>query len=104
MIGLPGNPTSAMVTGRLLLAPLVAGMAGRGDALEWRRIPLGGGLPPCGDRETFHRARLVERDAVPVTNADSSAQKALAEADLLLRSRPGDRAREAGEEVEAIDF
>ena len=29
VMGLPGNPTSAMVTARLLLAPLVAGLGGR---------------------------------------------------------------------------
>ena len=104
VIGLPGNPTSAMVTARLLLAPLVAGLAGRREGLEWRPVRLAAPLPACGDRETFHRARLAGGDAVPVANPDSSAQKALAEADLLLRSRPNDPAREAGEEVEALDF
>ena len=104
VMGLPGNPTSAMVTARLLLAPLVAGLAGRADALQWRKIRLAGPLAPCGDRETYHRARLADGHAVPVANSDSSAQKALAEADLLLRSRPNDPAREPGEEVEALDF
>ena len=104
VLGLPGNPTSAMVSARLLLAPLVAGLAGRGGALEWRSFPLAGPLPACGDRETFHRARLTEGRAVPLANQDSSAQKALAEADLLLRSRPHDPPRQAGEEIEALDF
>ena len=104
VLGLPGNPTSAMVTARLLLAPLVAGLAGRGGALEWRSLPLAEPLPACGDRETFHRARLTEAGAVPLANQDSSAQRALAEADLLLRSRPDDPPRPAGQEVEALDF
>ena len=104
VIGLPGNPTSAMVTARLLLAPLVAGLAGRGGALGWRRIALAGPLPACGDRETFHRARLTKAGAVPLANQDSGAQRALAEADLLLRSLPHDPPREAGEEIEALDF
>ena len=103
-MGLPGNPTSAMVTARLLLAPLVAGLGGNGDALEWRKVRLAAPLPLCGDRETFHRARCDSGQAVPVANADSSAQKALAEANLLLRSRPNDPAREPGEEIEALDF
>ena len=93
-----------MVTARLLLAPLVAGLAGRGGALLWRKLPLGEPLPACGERETFHRARLLEGRAVPVANQDSGAQKALAEADLLLRSRPNDPPRDAGEEIEALDF
>ena len=104
VLGLPGNPTSAMVTARLLLAPLVAGLAGRAGALEWRRLALGGPLPACGDRETFHRARLTAAGAAPAADQDSGAQKALAEADLLLRSRPNDPPRKAGDEIDALDF
>ncbi len=104
VIGLPGNPTSAMVTARLFLAPLVAGLAGREGPLRWRRRRLAHLLAACGDRETFHRARLGDDGATLLSNQDSSAQMALADADLLLRSRPHDLAREAGEEVEALDF
>lgn len=104
VLGLPGNPTSAMVTARLLLAPLVAGLAGRSATLSWRPVPLAALLPACGDRETFHRARLTEAGAMPLANQESGAQKALAEADLLLRSRPHDPPREAGYEIEALDF
>ncbi|MEA3063702.1 MAG: molybdopterin molybdotransferase, partial [Sphingomonadales bacterium] len=73
-------------------------------ALGWRNLPLGAPLPAGGDRETFHRARLTESGAVPLANQDSGAQKALAEADLLLRSRPHDPPRPAGYEIEALDF
>jgi molybdopterin molybdotransferase len=104
ILGLPGNPTSAMVTARLMLAPLVAGLAGRSAVLAWRPLPLAAPLPGCGDRETFHRARLAEGAALPLANQDSGAQKALAEADLLLRSRPNDPPRQAGEAIEALDF
>ncbi|MEA3062879.1 MAG: molybdopterin molybdotransferase [Sphingomonadales bacterium] len=104
VLGLPGNPTSAMVTARLLLAPLVAGLAARAEALAWRPLPLAAPLPACGDRETFHRARLTDAGAVPLANQDSGAQKALAQADLLLRSRPHDPPRQAGEEIDALDF
>lgn len=104
VLGLPGNPTSAMVTARLLLAPLVARLAGRDGALRWRRLPLAAPLAACGERETFHRARRDETGAVPLGNQDSSAQKALVEADLLVRSRPNEPAREPGEAVEALNF
>ena len=55
VLGLPGNPTSAMVTARLVLAPRVAGLAGRDPAalLNWRDVTLTAPLKPCGDRETF---------------------------------------------------
>jgi molybdopterin molybdotransferase len=104
VLGLPGNPTSAIVTARLLLAPLVAGRAGRAGALAWRSLPLAAPLAACGDRETFHRARLTGAGAVPLANQDSGAQRALAEADILVRSRPNDPARAVGDEIEALDF
>ena len=55
-IGLPGNPDSALVTARLLLAPLLAGLTGRAPTLRWRRAPLAEAIGrDCGDRETFVR-------------------------------------------------
>lgn len=62
IMGLPGNPTSAMVTTRLLLAPLLAGMRGQPieRALGWWAVPLKSSLTACGPRETFHRARSVD--------------------------------------------
>lgn len=106
VLGLPGNPTSALVTARLLLAPLVAGLGGRNpaSALCWRATPLAGALPPNGDRETFVRACLAGGRVQPLSNQDSGAQRALAEADVLIRRRPGAAAAEAGGTVDIIDF
>jgi molybdopterin molybdotransferase len=106
VIGLPGNPTSAMVTARLLLAPLLTGMTGRSveRALAWRSAPLGASLPACGDRETFHRAQQVGPAAIPLSFQDSGAQKALAMADLLVRQRIGAPAKPAGDLVDVLDF
>jgi molybdopterin molybdotransferase len=106
VIGLPGNPTSALVTARLFLAPLLAGMTGQPieRALAWRNVPLASPLKDCGPRETFHRARLVEGSAEILSFQDSSAQKALAEADLLLRQRANAPAQSPGELVQVLDF
>lgn len=106
VMGLPGNPTSAMVTARLLLAPLIAGLCGRdpGEALRWKDIPLAADLPQAGSRETFVRAAWEEDRAAPLDNQDSSAQRSLAAADLLLRQRTGATALKAGAMVEAISF
>ena len=106
VIGLPGNPTSALVTARLLLAPLLAGLSGRrvDEALRWRTLPLAESLGPCGDRETFHRARSADGAAEIIAFQDSSAQKALANADLLVRQRAHSPALEAGSAVEVLDF
>lgn len=106
VFGVPGNPTSAMVTARLLLAPLIAGLCGRptGDALHWRRVPLASPLPEAGPRETFHRARLRSGAAEILSFQDSSAQKALAQADLLVRQRADGSARDEGAMVDVLDF
>jgi len=106
VLGLPGNPTSALVTARLLLAPLVAGLAG-GDpreALKWRQLPLLSALPACGARETFVRGRAGDAGVSPVQNQDSGAQLALVESDLLIRRRPGATAAAPGEPVELLSF
>ncbi|HVU31057.1 MAG TPA: molybdopterin molybdotransferase MoeA, partial [Sphingomicrobium sp.] len=106
VMGLPGNPTSALVTARLLLAPLLCAMSGRPieAALDWRTMPLAAPLGGCGARETFHRARLSDGAAEILAFQDSSAQKALSEADLLVRQHANAQAVEAGELVEVLDF
>ena len=104
VMGLPGNPSSAMVTARLLLTPLLAGLSGREAALIWRESILGAPLGPCGDRETFVRGSWARGMAMPASYQDSGAQKTLADADLLIRRRAGAPAAEAGETVEIIDF
>ena len=95
------------MTARLLLAPLLAGLTGPAD----RRRACAGGpcrsrspLGPCGARETFHRARSVADGAEILAFQDSSAQKALAEADLLVRQRANSPALDPGSQVEVLDF
>jgi molybdopterin molybdotransferase len=106
VMGLPGNPTSALVTARLLLAPLLARLSGQSieAALKWRFAPLAAGLEQCGERETFHRARWSAGAVEILSNQDSSAQKVLAQADLLVRQRAHAPALGAGDLVETLDF
>lgn len=106
VMGLPGNPTSALVTSRLFLAPLVAGMSGQdpASAINWRKAMLSAPLPGCGNRETFVRARVSQDGVEPVSNQDSSAQKMLVEADLLVRREAGAAPAAAREFVPVLDF
>lgn len=106
VMGLPGNPTSALVTARLLLAPLLAGMTGRPalDALRWRRATLAEAVGPAGDRETFSRGRWAGDTVALLPNQDSGAQKTLALAELLVRRPAGDTGIAAGASVEMLDF
>lgn len=106
IVGLPGNPGSAMVTGRLFLAPLVAGLAGRDPAalLHWQDVALTAPLPACGDRETFERGRRLDGGVAILDARESGDQKALAAADVLIRRRPGSPGLEAGETVSVLTF
>jgi molybdopterin molybdotransferase len=106
ILGLPGNPTSAMVTTRLLLAPLLTGMSGRGigQALAWRRATLAEAIGPAGDRETFARARWTGERVTLLPNQDSGAQKMLATAELLVRRPAGTLGFEAEAWVDVLDF
>lgn len=106
VLGLPGNPTSAMVTARLFLLPLLARLQGQvmAEVLRWRLLPLASRLPATGSRETFTRARLDDGGLTPLSNQDSGAQRALSEADWLIRCPPDQPARGAGHAVTALPF
>ena len=106
VVGLPGNPTSALVTARLLLVPLLAGMTGQPlqRGLAWRKAPLATPLGACGACETLHRARLANGAAEVLSFQDSSAQKALAQAELIVRQGANTPALDVGDAVEVLDF
>jgi len=101
VLGLPGNPTSALVTGRLLLAPLLAAMQGRPleQALAWEAARLSAPLPACDLRETFHRATLAGGEAKPLCFQESHAQKALSDASAVIRQGANSPPRHAGDKV-----
>lgn len=107
VVGLPGNPTSALVTARLFLAPLLAGLAGSdpASALAWETAETVDDLPAVGDRETFVRGvRQPDGRVGAVANQDSGAQKALAQSDVLIRRAAGMARAGAGERVEFLAF
>ena len=106
VLGLPGNPTSAMVTARLFLQPLLAALQGgmAGEELRFSPVRLATTLDEAGGRETFVRARATGDGLVPLSNQLSGAQSPLAQADWLIRCGAGEPMREAGELVSAIAF
>jgi molybdopterin molybdotransferase len=73
-------------------------------ALAWRAMPLTSSLGACGERESFHRARTADGKAEILSFQDSSAQKALAAADLLVRQRAHAPALDDGAIVDVLDF
>ena len=106
ILGLPGNPTAALVTARLFLAPLIAGLAGRGaqSALVWRRRALAEGLEATQQWECFFGGQSDGDLVRPCASRDSSAQKALAAVDVLIRRGPQSPSAEPGGYVETLDF
>ncbi|MFO7856704.1 MAG: molybdopterin molybdotransferase MoeA, partial [Paracoccaceae bacterium] len=109
MVGLPGNPVSAMVCGRLFLQPAVDALLGLPAAAPPRlRAVLAGAIGPTGPREHYARARIVETppDGPPcveiVSHQDSSLLSVLSDADCLAVLPAGAGARAAGETVEII--
>jgi len=105
MVGLPGNPVSAMVCGHVFLAPMIRAMLGLGQARAPRRTaPLATDLAEAGPREHYMRARLSDGRLVPEADQDSSLLSVLARADALLIRPDGDGPRRAGELTEYIPF
>ncbi len=106
VIGLPGNPTAALVTARLFLAPLIAGMAGRGaaSALAWRRRALAEPLEATGAWACLVGAQLRDGAALPFANRDSSSQRTLAAVEALIRRAPHEPFANTGDFVETLDF
>ena len=107
LVGLPGNPVSAMVCGRIFLVPAVERMLGLEAALPRRRAAvLGHDIGANGPREHYMRARIDESGADPVATAferqDSSLLSVLAQANALVVRPPGDPAKRKGESVEFI--
>ena len=107
MLGLPGNPVSAIVTALLFMQPLIRAMQGHAAPQPvMRRAALACDLPPEGDRQHYLRAVLREdgRGTViePFDDQDSARLGLLAWADALLVRPGGDPARRAGEMVSYI--
>ncbi len=111
VLGLPGNPVSALVCAFVFLRPLMAAMLG--TRMEPRTVPaiLGADVPENDERQDNLRVRL-ERDetgrliALPFSRQDSAMLRALARADGLLVRPPFAAPLAAGAPVEVvlIDF
>jgi len=108
MLGLPGNPVSAMVCGEIFLRPAVEAMLGLPARPRPREAArLAHPIPANGPREHYARARLSTDPAgtrmVEIfENQDSSLTATLARANALALLPVGAPARAAGDPVEVI--
>jgi molybdopterin molybdotransferase len=108
VLGLPGNPVSALICSLLFLVPALErlqGLPGLGPATE--PAVAGADLPANDRRQDYLRARL-DRDeagqwrATPFRKQDSSMMSALAGADALILRPPHTPAAPAGTPIPII--
>lgn len=100
MVGLPGNPVSAMVCGHVFLAPMIRKMLGLvAEVPSLRQARLGTALGPNGPREHYMRAVIRNDEMTAFDNQDSSLLTVLSQANALLVRPPNDPPRPAGSVV-----
>lgn len=106
LIGLPGNPVSAMVCAQLFIRPAIAKMLGCAFQPPIITAVLASPLPANGKRQDYVRARLETGSgqvvASPFRLQDSSTQKIFAEAHALIIRPPDSPAAAEGDRVEAL--
>jgi molybdopterin molybdotransferase len=106
LLGLPGNPASALVCAELFLKPILDAFQGAQPGPALRQARLSTALSANGPREHWMRARLEHRGAElwaePYRDQDSSLVTVFAAADALLKRPPGAPAAAEGGLVEVL--
>jgi len=107
VLGLPGNPASALVCAELFLRPLLAALTGADPALSMSAGVLAAPLPATGPREHWMRAtRTVDAEGrvrvTPFPDQDSSLIGVFSRADCLVMRPAGAAAADEGEAVELL--
>ncbi len=103
MIGLPGNPVSAMVCGHVFVLPVLRKMLGLGaDPAPRQTVRLANSLTANGPREHYMRARLTDGQVVVFDKQDSALLTVLSDANCLVVRPPNDGARLPGDRMEII--
>lgn len=108
MLGLPGNPVSAMVCGHLFLVPMLRGFLGLPTGPRRRQMAvLANDLPANGPREHYMRASLEHGTTTlpqitPFTHQDSALLSVFSQAGALMIRPPHQEALTAGSLVEYL--
>lgn len=107
VLGLPGNPVSAMVGGVIFLQPMVRAMLGLSSTIDMVPARLGRDLAVNDARQDYLRSSLERGGdgmltATPFPLQDSAVLSGLVCADCLVVRPPHAPAAKAGDPVEAI--
>lgn len=100
VLGLPGNPVSAFVTGFLFMLPAIRRLLGATDCLPCPiMLPLADDCPKGSVRREFLRGSLGSDGITPAIQRDSSALLTLARSDVLIDRPANATATKAGTPV-----
>lgn len=103
MMGLPGNPVSAMVCGHVFVAPVMRAMLGLGAApAPILSAPLAAPVGANGPRQHYMRARVVDGQITIFDRQDSSLLTVLSDANALAIRPPNDGDRGVGDVLEYL--
>ena len=97
MLGLPGNPVSAIVCAHLFMIPMLRAMQGLPPAPPPLTARLGSDVAPTGPRAHYMRAHLIDGVITPFERQDSALLSVLTTANALLIRPLGDQARDTGD-------
>ncbi|MDX2309503.1 MAG: molybdopterin molybdotransferase MoeA [Hyphomicrobium sp.] len=108
VLGLPGNPVSALICGRVFLAPLISALAGHPEEdIAPRAAQTTLAIEANGPRQHYMRATLHEGSGplprvTPILSQDSSLMAPLAAADCLIVRPPGAPPLPAGARIDVL--
>ena len=108
VLGVPGNPVSALVCARIFLVPMIERMLGlEASRSAEMQVVLAAPLPENGPRQHYMRAILDNDEngralATPVRSQDSSLLSPLAEAGCLLIRAPHAPSADKGAKIPAL--
>nr|WP_246347745.1 gephyrin-like molybdotransferase Glp [Brevundimonas variabilis] len=107
VLGLPGNPASALVCAELFLAPILARLQGATVESRFQTGFLTAPLAANGPRDHYLRARATpgpdgRLQVTPFPDQDSSLVTVMAAANALIRRQPHASSAEAGAAVSVL--
>ncbi len=88
MLGLPGNPVSALMTARLFLCPALLKMQGLAHEPQIFQLPCTNDLPSNGPRAHYMRAKISGDGVECFENQDSAMLSIFSQSDALIIREP----------------
>jgi molybdopterin molybdotransferase len=105
LMGLPGNPVSSIVCGRIFMQPMLDVMRGLPARMpDTRTALLANNIPENGPREHYMRAQESAGQVTVAERQDSGLLSVLSQANVLVVRPPHDPAKSVGDAVQILDL